>query len=457
MHLRAKGASAGRVPQVKARLKRLFTECGFSRLADITPDKLTEWLVLQKGLGMSAATRNGYRVDAVSFCNWCRRTHRIEANPLLDVPTAKVNTDRRHIRRALAVEEVQRLITTAAIRTVAEYGRDRVKTKPEPGKAKRSNWTYAPLTPENIQAALRTGTATLQDRPELLHQLRRQGRERALIYKTLYLTGLRLNELRSIKLCQVELTRDGGFIHLRAQDEKNRQGNSIDVPRQLAADLRDWLDERLAELQQQQRMKVHESVPDRLPSDDPLFHIPTGLIRIIDRDLAAAGIAKLDERGHVFDIHAFRTTLNSHLAKQKIPQGVAQRIMRHSKPELTANHYTDMKYLDTAGAVSQLPIIDLNATVDAVARTVAATGTAGAVAPLLVPTLVPDGYKHSPFLSSADQPPGGSARTEALSRIAVSADSVKGKPPVTSAVTGGQEKRVKGVEPSTFTLATCIN
>ena len=34
--------------------------------------------------------------------------------------------------------------------------------------------------------------------------------------------------------------------------------------------------------------------------------------------------------------------------------------MRHSKPELTANIYTDPKLLDVAGAIDALPVLSLN-------------------------------------------------------------------------------------------------
>jgi hypothetical protein len=43
-----------------------------------------------------------------------------------------------------------------------------------------------------------------------------------------------------------------------------------------------------------------------LPTGTLLFDVPTGLVRILDRDLAAAGIPKKDERGRTVDVHAMR-------------------------------------------------------------------------------------------------------------------------------------------------------
>ena len=51
-----------------------------------------------------------------------------------------------------------------------------------------------------------------------------------------------------------------------------------------------------------------KTVPSNLPVDYPLFNVPSALIRILDYDLAAAGIAKRDDRGRTVDVHAMRHT-----------------------------------------------------------------------------------------------------------------------------------------------------
>ena len=83
------------------------------------------------------------------------------------------------------------------------------------------------------------------------------------------------------------------------------------------------------------------------------------LTRILDRDLAAAGIPKRDERNRVVDVHALRVTFGTHLCAAGVPLRTAQAAMRHSKPELTANIYTDPKLLDVAGAIDALPALAL--------------------------------------------------------------------------------------------------
>ncbi len=101
--------------------------------------------------------------------------------------------------------------------------------------------------------------------------------------------------------------------------------------------------------------RLGEPAPARLPAREPLFNVPSGITRILNRDLEAAGIPKRDERDRVVDIHALRVTFCSHLCAAGVPLRTAQAAMRHSKPELTANIYSDPKLLDIVGAIESLP------------------------------------------------------------------------------------------------------
>lgn len=93
----------------------------------------------------------------------------------------------------------------------------------------------------------------------------------------------------------------------------------------------------------------------RLAAGEKLFAVPRDFIKIFDRDLAAAGIAKHDERGRVVDIHALRHTFGTHLSKAGVAPRVAMAAMRHSSLDLTMNIYTDPILLDIGAAVNALP------------------------------------------------------------------------------------------------------
>ncbi|MBL9033101.1 MAG: tyrosine-type recombinase/integrase [Phycisphaerae bacterium] len=346
-HLRLKGSTEHWYTQARRRVARVATDRGVKRLRDFTAATVERWLRDQADTGMSAGTRNGYRQACVTFVNWCVRAARLTHNPLLAVAVDDQRADTRRQRRALTEEELARLLDAAQRRPLADAMTVRR------GDAKG-------------QAQAKLSAATREN-------LLRIGRERALIYKTLVLTGLREGELASITVGQVDL--GGGdarvpHIALNARDEKNRRGSEIPLRTDLAADIRSWLADRLA-WAQQAASDADEPIPATLPSDEALFDVPDGLIRIFDRDLVFAGLARIekrggkdvvvktDDRGRTIDIHALRHTFATHLSKAGVPLRTARAAMRHSDPSLTANVYTDPKLLDVAGAVASLPDLPL--------------------------------------------------------------------------------------------------
>ncbi|MFO7665840.1 MAG: hypothetical protein R6V76_04420, partial [Desulfobacterales bacterium] len=100
-----------------------------------------------------------------------------------------------------------------------------------------------------VRRGRRKGEAVAELRDETRRRLEWLGRERALIYKTLVLTGLRKGELASITVAQLDLNSDPAFLTLNAADEKNREGNSIAIRSDLAAELRDGLTDKAAAMQ----------------------------------------------------------------------------------------------------------------------------------------------------------------------------------------------------------------
>jgi integrase len=207
----------------------------------------------------------------------------------------------------------------------------------------------------------RKGQAGALLRPETREQLAALGRERALIYKMLALTGLRKNELATLTVGQLRLDGPTACLELDVADEKNREGNAVPIRADLADDLRAWLAERLAKLQADARLQLPVSIPSRLPADAPLFRARVS-VRTFDRDLRLAGISKRDDRGRTLDVHALRMTFGTLLSKGGVPLRTAQAAMRHSDPKLTANVYTDPRLLDVHGALDTLPALPLDAT-----------------------------------------------------------------------------------------------
>ncbi len=334
-HHDAAGSVALHRHNVRTYLDRIAADCGFRRLADLDRSAFESWLSRETKRGRSARSRNTHRATLIAFCHWCSRPEvaRLASNPFKGIPKADEKADPRRKRRAMTESELTRLLDVARTRPLTEALTVRR------GKAKGS--THAKV------------------RPEVRERLDALGRERALIYKTLILTGLRKGELTSLTIGQACLDGPRPYLDLSAADEKNREGAWLPLRADLADDLRQWLADRLTSLQDDARGQG-EPIPVRLPADMPLFNVPAGLIRIFDRDLKAAGIAKRDDRGRTLDVHALRTSFGTLLSAGGVPLRTAQAAMRHSDPSLTANVYTDPRLLDVAGALDALPALRLD-------------------------------------------------------------------------------------------------
>ncbi|MGH7192326.1 MAG: tyrosine-type recombinase/integrase, partial [Candidatus Saccharimonadales bacterium] len=321
--LQSQGVSQMHRDNVRRQLDRLAAECPFGTLADLDRDGLERWLAAQAQAGMGARTRNTYLDAAVSFANWCVETNRLVVNPFARVKRADEKADCRRQRRSLTEAELVRLLDVARRRPLLDA-----------------------LT---IRRGKRKGELAAVVRDDVRDQLERLGRERALIYKTLVLTGLRKGELASLTVGQLDL--DGTFptIVLHAADEKNRAGSTLPIRSDLAADLARWVDT-LTErhtgdsgASEGRLCLPMTGLPrsGKLPADTPLFTVPSGLIRILDRDLTLAGIPKRDERGRTIDVHSMRTSFCSLLSKAGIAPRTAMAAARHSDLSLTMGAYTD--------------------------------------------------------------------------------------------------------------------
>jgi integrase len=236
-------------------LRRLASDCEFSRIGDLNASKVETWLASRTKEKLAARTRNSYRMDAITFANWCVDKGRLITNPFSKLPIANERADRRRQRRAMTEAELVKLLEVARWRPLAEYGRQTVARTDSHGngKSKRANWTYVPLNSENLTAAVERARERLKDNPRFIAELEQRGRERALIYKTLVLTGLRKGELAAVRVGQLDLDASPAFIALNAAEEKNREGSTIVLRADLADDLRKWLADREATRQEAAR------------------------------------------------------------------------------------------------------------------------------------------------------------------------------------------------------------
>ncbi len=364
--LRANGVGGTYRDNTLRYLRRLADECGFTKLADLQREALERWLTRQATAlpdkpSMSARSRNAHRDALVTFCNWSVENRRLAVNPLQRVPKANEKADPRRQRRALTEAELSRLLIVARLRPLAEFGRQTVKTSDKDTatrqKRSRATWKLKSLKFDELFSAVERARERLKDNPTFLARQERLGIERALAYKVAVTTGLRRGELASLTVGQLNLDSNFPHVTLNAADEKNRQGNSIPLRRDVADELREWV----ASLSGCGAGSAdvlalrHNAVAVELPASTRLLKIPKALCKILDRDLKVAGIAKRDDRGRTIDVHALRHTFGTMLSKAGVAPRVAQAAMRHSSLDLTMNVYTDPRLLDVQGAVESLP------------------------------------------------------------------------------------------------------
>ena len=380
---RGKGAkrhmSPTHIQNIETRLAEIVAGCQFTLLRDLNRAAVEIWMDKQsdaKG-SRAASTINAHAKVLCAFGNWCVSTGRLISNPCARPPKLNEQGNQRHNRRALTEGELHTLLRVTALRPLAEYGRETVSVdagdKPADKRSRRT-WKKKLLTLSTLDAAVGRAREVLKDQPQLIADLEHDGRERALIYKMLLLTGLRSGELASLTVGQLDFNGPVVYAAVKAVDEKAGRGADIPLRGDLAADLWRWLMDRLHSVRAEASARG-EAIPARLPSATPLFKVPPALSKILNRDLAVAGIAKRDERNLVVDVHAMRHTFCTMLSRGGVAPRTAQAAMRHSSINLTMNTYTDPKLLNVAEAMNALPSFPLGE--NPRAQQQKATGTSG--------------------------------------------------------------------------------
>jgi integrase len=116
-NLVARGRNKDHVIHARNRLIRLFAECGWHQLRDITADSVEKWLSAQTEF--SPKTLNEYIAHAKTFANWLENQGRLPVNPLRRV--GKIPTEGRETfkRRALKLEEFLGLLSHSGPRRTA--------------------------------------------------------------------------------------------------------------------------------------------------------------------------------------------------------------------------------------------------------------------------------------------------------------------------------------------------
>ncbi len=113
--LRAQGRDAMYIYNLEKRLVKLWEECGWKVLRDITADSFQMWRARQD---KAAKTVNDYLDAANAFLKWLVRNERSTGNPLAKVTKVQTKGQQRRKRRASTFDELNRLLAVAGPRRV---------------------------------------------------------------------------------------------------------------------------------------------------------------------------------------------------------------------------------------------------------------------------------------------------------------------------------------------------
>jgi integrase len=157
--------------------------------------------------------------------------------------------------------------------------------------------------------------------------------ERKLIYQLAVWSGLRANEIRTLQVCDLDVT--GSRIVLKAERTKNRTAGYQPIPSVLVAQLSEYS-------------------RGKQPTDTLLFvsKRPAAQLR---RDLKKAGVRPISPEGKV-DFHALRSTYVTLLIEKGANIKEVQELARHSSPELTLEAYVKARDMGKQSIVDGLVI-----------------------------------------------------------------------------------------------------
>ena len=414
--LRAKKRDVNYTAQLEQRIRRVLSDIGAKRLLDIDPGKVEAALLQMttqrgfegKGRPLSVASRNEYATSLMTFTTWAKKRRKIDFDPLESLEKAdEQEADRVHPRRALSAEEIGRLLDATVERPAIEL-----------------------LT---IRMGENKGTLGAAVRPSVVERARQVGRDRRMAYLLAIWTGLRRSELSQLEWRDVRLDAEVAYIQLRAEITKARRADVLPLHDQLAAELATF----------------HPGAP--APSDRVVPDVPN--MKVLKLDLAHARIDYGTKEIGFADLHSMRMTLNNLLAASKVGSRTRQAQLRHTDPKLTEVTYFDKSlYLQPHAE-------QLNQAAAIPSRFAAAKPTprrnSGLVrAQNAHKTGDSEGHGESPAGTMTDVEAAGLAQSDDGDMAMFSAAfGIKRHGPA-SCDAGPCGKRAKGIEPSTFTLAT---
>ena len=275
-------------------LTRICKDCSFKVLSDFNADRFTAYINNKEE---SVKTKRHYISGFKQFAKWLNDTGKLAKNDFNLIETPRVlQADMVHPRRALTADEVTRLIAAA-----------------ENGKTWRGI----------------------------------SGRERALIYRLAVESGLRYNEIKTLRVCDFNFKEN--TVSVTDANEKARRGAVLPLRESTAEALKSFLKGKLPAARAFTLKKGY-------------LMLKTDLEATAVKDAAGNVIIKAIEYevdGQFCDFHALRHTAASLLIQTGANPKIIQTLMRHTDINLTLQKYTHLYAGEKRNTIESLPTFEI--------------------------------------------------------------------------------------------------
>ena len=161
------------------------------------------------------------------------------------------------------------------------------------------------------------------------------GRERSLVYRLAVESGLRANEIRQLQKNDFDFKRR--TVVVKDYVAKNRKADELPLKESTTKKIEDFLSNKLPEA--------------------TAFNVHDKTALMIQYDLELANIKYKTDDG-TLDFHCLRHTFATQLANSGVHVKTAQKLLRHSKADLTLSIYTHSIRENEEAAINSLPDLD---------------------------------------------------------------------------------------------------
>jgi site-specific recombinase XerD len=307
-YLLNKGNTQAYVGMTYSRVLTLVKGCRFERIGDVSASRVAAYLADRRRHGLGQQTSNFYLTAVKAFCRWLVQDRRTNENPLAHLQGGNVKLDRRHDRRNLSPEEINRLLDAAACSTDDFRG----------------------LT----------------------------GQDRYYLYAVALGTGFRAAELASLTRASFQLAANPPVARVQAGYSKNRK----EAAQPLASDLAVAIADYVADMPKDGRVwpgTWTEKAANMLRADLAAARLAwlkeAKTPEEQEQRKASTFLAYRDEEGRCADFHSLRHSFITSLTSGGVHPKVAQVLARHSSITLTLDRYSHLGMVDVEGALDVLP------------------------------------------------------------------------------------------------------